>query len=459
MLKRVMVYSLAVALLLSIMISMTACNKPSGNASSTDGILKADISLWMYPQIPDESVATNFFDTVVKPAFKEVQPNVTLKVEYLTWDGGPNKVNVAMAAGNTPDVLWDSPQRVYGYVGKGVMEPLDDVITAVTDSIFESVKDICLVEGKRYSAATGLYVGGLAVNTTLAKKLGTYEMLPEDRRSWSFAEYKAFLKACTDKGKAEGIYGTTLWAGSQSADTTTFGFLMIGGATVFNDARDKVVLNSKEGIRGLEYLMSLVDEGIVAPGAATMTDEDAYALFLAQKSVVDSIGTISSILTAKTMIDNGEIEGPFDIELYEYPYYDANTPRSKYAIYFPSGFSIFTNAGDQDKIQASKEFIKLMIGNDEISEEFTTLCGLSPANPKINIFKDNAVAESEFKILTSWVDNNIAAYGQEKAYWSEIRSVFYPEVQAAYSGAKTAKQALDDFAANANAIVAENESK
>jgi len=41
-------------------------------------------------------------------------------------------------------------------------------------------------------------------------------------------------------------------------------------------------------------------------------------------------------------------------------------------------------------------------------------------------------------------------------FWAEVRSTFYPEIQAVYSGAKTGVEALNDFAANANTVIANN---
>ncbi len=424
-------------------------------ATETTEFLKAEITVWFYPDIPDANAAENFYTNTIKAQFAEKFPGIKVNIETLTWDGGPDKVNVAIASGTTPDVLYDSPQRVYGYVGKGLMEPINDVIESIKDSIYESLWDIASIDGQRYTAAINQYIPGIAINKTLAMELGTYDMLPKDRKFWTFDEYKAFLKACTEKGKDKGIYGTALWAGSQSADTTTLGFLMIGGANVFNEDKTQVVLNSPQAVKALEFLVSLVKEGIVAPGAANLKDEDEYALFLSKKIVAETIGTISAVKEGLDSAAKGE--GDFEVELYEYPMFDSTTPRNKVAIYFPTGLSIFKNSGDLNKIAAAKEFIKFFIGTDSVEKEYLGLTGQVSGNPKIDMFSDNPTLKKEFGYLSSWSGNAIAAYGQEKAYWSELRSVFFPEIQAAYIGTKTAQQALDDYCKNANEIVAENE--
>jgi ABC-type glycerol-3-phosphate transport system substrate-binding protein len=44
-------------------------------------------------------------------------------------------------------------------------------------------------------------------------------------------------------------------------------------------------------------------------------------------------------------------------------------------------------------------------------------------------------------------------YGMDMKGIDELRSVFYPEMQAAFTKKKTPKQALDDFAAKVDEII------
>ena len=75
------------------------------------------------------------------------------------------------------------------------------------------------------------------------------------------------------------------------------------------------------------------------------------------------------------------------------------------------------------------------------------------------MFSDNPTLKKEFGYLSSWNGDVCPVYGQENAYRSKLRSVLFPEMQAAYIGTKPAQQALDDYCKNANEIVAENDKR
>ena len=270
-----------------------APEKTQAAAEETKADLKADISMWVYPHIDKEDV---FYNEKVNAEFKAAYPGIDMTTETIPWDGGPNKVNVAIASGSTPDILLDTPMRINGYAAKGVLVPLDDSIEKVRDLFYPNMLNAGLVDGKRYVMPAFISSGyALAVNTSLAKELGVYDMLPKDFVSWSQEDFKKFVAAATEKGKAKGIYGTSLWAGSQSSDAVYFSWLMSAGGQVFDDSMKKIILNSPEAAKGLDILASMVKEKIVTPGAPTLKDEDMDTLFFNKKTVVDFTASLWTV--------------------------------------------------------------------------------------------------------------------------------------------------------------------
>ncbi|NJD01073.1 MAG: extracellular solute-binding protein, partial [Ruminiclostridium sp.] len=254
----------------------TAGTTEAAKAESTAAELKADVTIWVYPAF--EKI-DQFFNEKVNAEFKKKFSGVNATIEVIPYDGGPNKVNVAIASGSTPDGLIDTPMRINGYAAKNVLVSLDKELEGIKNDVYPGMIDASLVDGKRYVIplfATGGYT--FAVNSTLAKELGTYDMLPKDHVSWTQEDFKNFIKASTEKGKSKGVYGTALWAASQSSDAVIFSFMMSAGAKVFNDEKNKIILNSAEAVKGLDLLAGMVKEGIVMPGAATLKDEDSNTL-------------------------------------------------------------------------------------------------------------------------------------------------------------------------------------
>ena len=155
--------------------------------------LVADITLWSYPRFDDQE---NFFDEKVLAAFNEIYPNVTVTTTTIPWDGGPEKVNTAIASGNTPDILLDGDMRGYGYADKGVLVPLNDVILENSESLSEAWQNAVLVDGNQYLATISTAGGAsMLVNVALAEEYGIADMLPEDHVSWTMDEFYAFCKA------------------------------------------------------------------------------------------------------------------------------------------------------------------------------------------------------------------------------------------------------------------------
>lgn len=416
--------------------------------------LNADLTIWVYPMFEKDD---QFLNEKVNAEFSKKFPGVKITAETIPWDGGPNKVNVAIASNTTPDILLDTPMRTNGYAAKNVLVALDEEINKVKDKFYPAALDAGLVDGKRYlmpTQASAAYT--LAVNSTLAKELGVYDMLPKDYMTWTQEDFKKFIAAATEKGKSKGIYGTALWAGSQSSDAAYFSFLMSGGAKVFNDGMNQIILNSPEAAKSLDLLASMVKEKIVVPGAPTLKDEDSNTLFFNKKIVVEMTSGLWNVGEVQKQIAAGTIQGPFDVEIYEFPSIDGKSPKKAWNK--PSGLCIFKNQDDQNKIAAAKEYVVEFVSNGTLLNQFIASSSNISVQPGVSVYSDNPVLDKEAKKAADWSNNNgNSDWGSNKPYWSEIRAFFYPEVQAVYAGTKTAQAALDEFAKKANEVVTKNE--
>ena len=421
----------------------------STSTSSKEEAIKADLTLWAYPMA--DTNEQYYTDKGLE--LKKQQSGINLQVEMLPWDGGPNKVNIAIASGTTPDLLDDGDGRVYGYAGKGVLVYINDLTANLKGKVSQNILDTCSINGKSYmypGSASGGYAW--AVNRTLAEELGVYDLLPKDHQSWTYDDFKNFLKVTAEKGKGKGIYGAALFAGSQSSDTVTFSMLMSAGASVFNADYSNITLNTADAAKGLEFLSSLVKEGLVPPGAATMKDDDVDTLFYNSKIVIAVEQAFSTLADVESRLKAGTLKGPFVVELYEYPSFTGKPVRR--ASTGIGGMCIFKNDNDPMKINAAKAYMKNLFSDANIKEYVLQHKSL-PAQTGVTVYEDNPVISAAVQSMIKWNDNTVSNW-RNVTYWSEIRTVFYPEIQAAYSGTKTAKQALDDFAKNANAIVAKN---
>ncbi len=416
--------------------------------------LKADITVWAYPVVDGEDKGKYF--TGIGEKLEEMFPGVNVTFEELTLDAGPDKVTVAIATGATPDILIDYNGRIMGYAGQDALVPIDDVISELSYEVSDNIKDSVKINNESYMVpiASVDYLWGL--NKTLAEKYGVMDFIPEDYTSWSFEDFKDFLVAAKEAGKEDGIYGTALYAGSQSSDAVTFGMLMAAGARVFNDDYTEIILNSPEGVEALEFLVSLVEEGLVAPNAATMTDSDSNTLMWNSKILMDlTIATWGDPKLIWDWLEGEEGMEPFELTWVSYPSWQGKTPTKTDAGI--RGICIFKNDNDEMKIKTAKEWIKLLVTDNEAMAELITNLGTVPLDSAITVYQDNELYTAEIEKSGNWKHQIVVNWNGGKSYWSEIRAVFYPEIQAAYSGEKSAQQALDDFVEKANKIVKNNE--
>ena len=55
-------------------------------------------------------------------------PDINVKVEYIDFTSGPDKLTAALTSGTAPDILFDAPGRIIEFGEAGYLVPLDDML-------------------------------------------------------------------------------------------------------------------------------------------------------------------------------------------------------------------------------------------------------------------------------------------------------------------------------------------
>ena len=95
------------------------------------------ITFWVYPigDFSDKATVDKFV-----AAFNKEYPDIQVTVGYLDYQTGDEQVSAAIAAGTTPDVIMEGPERlVAGWGAKGVMVDLKDLWT---DGVKEDIAGV-----------------------------------------------------------------------------------------------------------------------------------------------------------------------------------------------------------------------------------------------------------------------------------------------------------------------------
>lgn len=445
--KKGSVLLVVMALVLSLF--LTACSqdtaKESEGGKDTDknpsNEKQVEITWWNFPNFQALDGEVGKYEKEIIAAFNEKNPDIKVKLEMLTFEGGPEKLNVAIATNTAPDMIYDAPGRIIDWGKKGLLAPLNDMMPDdVKNDISPALMKQSMVGDQvyMYPFNTGPFM--MAVNKTLFEDIGELDLLPLDRpdRTWTVAEYEKALHAV--KEKAPGIIPSGFYAKSVAGDQGTRGYITnLGTSRFLNEDYSAVAINSESGIKGLEWVVQASRDGLVAPGAASLDAGDHNDLFLQGKMAF----AINYSAVLKSLFAPNKTED-FEDVLLPYPTPDGSDPKLEP---FLGGLAVFNNDDDK-KAEAAKKLVDFIVNDPEWGEKnLIQTGGLSARNSVTGLYEGSEYEYSELarKFIT---DPPTIADG-----YAEVRTFWFPALQEAILETKSAKEALDEFAEKSNAAI------
>ena len=430
---------ICLVLVLTLALSMAACG----------GSKKTTITFWSTPILPEAELQA-FVDE-----FEAANENIDVELEFQTWEGIPEKLQIALTSGDTPDVYFDGAARTASLPALDVLVPVDDIMGKFNDWN-ESVMSFGVKDGTHYLIpASQMGASFVTVNVSLAKELGIYDLLPEDRISWTIHDFYNFCKAATENGADRGIKGVVLYAGSSTSDDILYSFMLSNGGQIIDKENNVCVANSPECVEAVEVLGNIVKDGYAIDGAAMLTGADTGTPFYNSQCVVVINSAAPNVMTEmQKMVDEGYLDTLPEIATYGVP--TAEGLQMDSACWGANGIAIFDN-DDEAKAEAAKAFVTFLMEKVEFSEAvWKAVPNYYPSrNNGAKFNSDNEAMKAEVlyrqELTAKYADFD---FGILDNYWPEVRNYFYPELQAVYSGQKTAQEAMDSFAAHVNEILA-----
>lgn len=444
--KRIFAAALAGLMLASLFAGCSSNNTgggDTGNDSSGDTI---NLRYWGYSRWKgltgtEENGEFGDWEKKVAEDYMKEHSNVKIEYENLPWNGGPEKVEVAIASKTQPDVLEDGTLRGFGYAGQGVLLTFDDELTEeeradIIDTEWDQVE---YTDGTHIAMPWGNMAGFLVINKTLFEKAGAADLLPtEGDRSWTFDEFEKALAAVSK----DGVYGMALVAGNEQGDAKGMNLLRGFGASILSPDGSKATLNTPEGVKALEWMASLIDKGYAMPGAETITAPDAIDYFSQQKIAIMDGASTGNIAEFEQRMERGESE-EFEITW-------ALTPTDGT---HEGGFNanpvcvMAFKSGDEAREKAAIDFTKFVTSGE--NAKAVQYAKLMPT-------RKSASDLYEGDEIMTW-SSEIMKYGVDPGFispaYSKIRAVLYPELQALYTKAKTPERVAADFDTAAQAEI------
>jgi multiple sugar transport system substrate-binding protein len=366
------------------------------------GPAPVEISLWTYPigkWVDEATVAELIAD------FNAVYPHITVKVEYLDYTNGDDKVNTAIEGNQAPDIIMEGPERLIANWGaKGLLVDLKDLVPAGT---YESVAATCTsANGEMYELPVCMITHCMAINRDVFEAAGALQYLNEETRTWNSVE--DFFKAVQAVYDAGYEYVGTVYCGGQGGDQGTRALVTnLGGGTYANADHTAYTYASEENATALAKLYA--QDGINFDPSIVAGDEITQ--------FVNGTFQMAFCWNISQEVNNADALG-FDVLPMAFP--SDSTPSLQGGIW---GFGVFNNGSDA-RIEAAKTFIKFMTESDEQYFKAVAASTFAPCRDLANSAELNALLP-EYMLVAPMMGD----YYQITTNWTQARTEWWNMLQ------------------------------
>lgn len=405
------------------------------------------LTVWLTPQwkgVFDGTEEGADYDSFLKEAaarYTADHPNVSIDVQVIDGSSRDENLSVAQETNTLPDVMFEGAFTLSSFYHRGAIVPLTEIITEEDKAdIAQGIWDNCMVEDEIFIFPFFHMPGTLIYNADMFEAAGLGDKVGGEYEiaTWTPEEFKEILQ--TLKEANPGVYPMALFALNNQADTWNLAYLRMFGNEFYGED-NKLIVNEESGVKALQYILDLYNEGLTVPGAESLDSNTNNAMFQNQAIAVSFT---NSVLMANLATDmaNGTVPA-FNYRL-------ANIPGDPH----PNSFTYVTgamvmNTGDEARIAAAKDFVKYFCTDPEL-----VLASKNGTPVRASVVEQ---VSDELPYLEAYNANDqyLFNFSKNLAGYTELRNVLFPELQAALTGEKTAQEALDSYVAAGNKILEE----
>ena len=360
------------------------------------------ISLWTYPigKWTDEATVKGFID-----AFNEIHPEITVKVEYLDYTNGDDKVNTAIEGGQAPNIVMEGPERLIANWGaKGLMLDLSDL---VPEGTYEGVASSCTsADGKVFELPVCMTAHCMAINKDVFEAADALQYIDLENHTWTTENFFKAVQAVYDAGNE---YVGTVFCGGQGGDQGTRALVTnLYGGTYANAEHTEYTYASEENAKALAALCA--QDGITFDPAIVASDEI--------QNFVNGTFQMAFCWNATQEVNNADALG-FDVFPMAFPAEDG-VPSLQGGIW---GFGVFDNK-DEARANAAKEFIKFLTEDDGVYAKVVEATNFQPVRDVEGVYEGNELM-AEYALMNPMMGD----YYQITKGWTTARTEWWNMLQ------------------------------
>lgn len=235
-------------------LAVSGCSGPTGSDTSTTGSGAAGGET-------DEAVTISYLNwganggheenlQAIADAFHEENPNITVEIQTVPYDGYFTALQTAIAGGSAPDTFELNYEEFSTYAADGALAELTEVDTS---GYVDDLLNGFVYDGKQYGLPEAFQAGILAYNKDLFDAAG----VSYPTEDWTWDDAWAAAEKITDPAN-------DVWGLQQPAHFWEFySTLAAAGGHFFNEDKSAAAFNSPEGLAAFEWLTK--KSGVVAP--------------------------------------------------------------------------------------------------------------------------------------------------------------------------------------------------
>ncbi|MEU2107853.1 sugar ABC transporter substrate-binding protein [Streptomyces sp. NPDC019507] len=403
---------------------LTLTTLTAAGCGGDSGAESKKVTVWMYPVIMDPKANTAYWDGIEK-GFEAREKGVDLRIEQLPWENRDQKLATAFGSGKGPDVVLLGPDQIPQYQANGAIQPVDRAIEEARSAFRPNALEAMSQDGKVYAAPIYHTVTSTLYNKKLLEKAG----ITEPPATWDA------IRAAAPKLKQAGASTLDYSASNEaSLNMSFYPLLWQAGGKVFDDGGGKAAFNGPEGVEALTFLVDLYKSGAVP------------------KSAMNNANLFTDQALGKQQVAMGYTNTPADAVLAEKAWGKGNVivgpaltgPGKQVCFGMPGGLGI--NARSKN-VTGAEKFIAYMVEPAQI-ESMGRAGGFFSPRTDVTVPNDSTYAKEYQEALEHTYP------GEPNPAARQLMALISPEIQAALTGKKSPKAALDAAAAEADELLA-----
>ncbi len=397
-----------------------------GGASPAPATKAAAVSGQIDLMWSNEQTTLDFLNADWIPNFKKENPqaDVTLTVVPGSWDDLFQKIQVTNAAGTPPSLTRGKDYFTGDMAAMGLTEPLDTWLKGQKEvspeQYLPAIWGNVIYKGGVIGLPLYSFVRPLYYNVALFREAGLMQgNRPLVADTWQ--DWARMSRQLTQPSK--GIFGTQLYNYAGEDGTTAWvNYLIQAGGQLINAERTKYTFNSPAGIEALQFLVDLIIKDRACRGP--------------KDEVPDGVRKIGMW----NAVGNGAYNNyPKNMPDFEYALTMVPAHKNRGVIARGQGLYIMKAAKNKEGAWAFMRFAS----RDENSHNFTQAIRLGPVKT-VNFSKEPYVSDPEWKVNLDQYRVKENVYQPIYGGYTDGAKAIAEELQAAYTGQKTAKDALAD---------------